>query len=49
MALTLTLTLPVATGGLQPYTLRGNTPVKPAAGKNVGPHASLPPEGALFA
>lgn len=42
----LTLTLPVAAGGLQPYTLRGNTPVKPAAGKNVGPHASLPPEGA---
>lgn len=28
----LTLTLPVAAGGLQPYTLRGNTPVKPAAG-----------------
>jgi hypothetical protein len=28
----LTLTLPVATGGLQPYTLRGTTPVKPAAG-----------------
>lgn len=28
----LTLTLPVAKGGLQPYTLRGTTPVKPAAG-----------------
>ncbi len=28
----LTLTLPVAAGGLQPYTLRGTTPVKPAAG-----------------
>jgi hypothetical protein len=28
----LTLTLPVAAGGLQPYTLQGATPVKPAAG-----------------
>ena len=28
----LTLTLPVATGGLQPYTLQGSTPVKPTAG-----------------
>lgn len=28
----LTLTLPVAAGGLQPYSLRGNTPVKPAPG-----------------
>ncbi len=28
----LTLTLPVAAGGLQPYTLRGTTPVKPASG-----------------
>jgi hypothetical protein len=28
----LTLTLPVSTGGLQPYTLRGTTPVKPASG-----------------
>ena len=28
----LTLTLPVAAGGLQPYTLRGTTPVKPVAG-----------------
>lgn len=28
----ITLTLPVATGGLQPYTLRGTTPVKPAVG-----------------
>lgn len=28
----ITLTLPVAAGGLQPYTLRGTTPVKPAAG-----------------
>lgn len=27
----LTLTLPIAAGGLQPYTLRGTTPVKPAA------------------
>lgn len=26
-----TLTLPIAAGGLQPYTLRGTTPVKPAA------------------
>jgi hypothetical protein len=43
----LTITLPVAAGGLQPYTLRGTTPVKPASGlKNVGPHASLPPGGA---
>lgn len=28
----LTLTLPVATGGLQPYTLKGSTPVRPPAG-----------------
>ncbi len=28
----LTLTLPVAAGGLQPYTLQGSTPVKPTAG-----------------
>jgi len=28
----LTLTLPVATGGLQAYTLKGSTPVKPAPG-----------------
>ncbi len=28
----LTLTLPIAAGGLQPYTLRGTTPVRPAAG-----------------
>ncbi len=28
----LTLTLPVAAGGLQPHTLRGTTPVKPTAG-----------------
>ncbi len=28
----LTLTLPTAAGKLQPYTLRGNTPVRPAAG-----------------
>ncbi|WP_096696318.1 dihydrodipicolinate synthase family protein [Polaromonas sp. AER18D-145] len=28
----LTLTLPVATGGLQPHTLQGSTPVKPTAG-----------------
>ncbi len=28
----LSLTLPVATGGLQPYTLQGRTPVKPAPG-----------------
>lgn len=28
----LTLTLPVAAGGLQPYTLQGSTPVKPGAG-----------------
>lgn len=28
----LTLTLPVAAGDLQPYTLQGNTPVKPAPG-----------------
>jgi hypothetical protein len=28
----LTLTLPVAAGGLQRYTLQGNTPVKPTAG-----------------
>ena len=28
----LTLTLPVAAGGLLPYTLRGTTPVKPVAG-----------------
>ncbi|MDO9358807.1 MAG: DUF993 family protein, partial [Polaromonas sp.] len=28
----LTLTLPVATGGLQAYTLQGSTPVKPAPG-----------------
>ena len=28
----LTLTLPVATGGLQPYKLQGSTPVKPAPG-----------------
>ncbi|WP_431095907.1 dihydrodipicolinate synthase family protein [Polaromonas aquatica] len=28
----LTITLPVAAGGLQPYTLRGTTPVKPVAG-----------------
>jgi hypothetical protein len=27
----LTLTLPIAAGGLQPYTLRGTTPVKPVA------------------
>jgi hypothetical protein len=28
----LSLTLPVATGGLQPYTLQGSTPVRPPAG-----------------
>ncbi|MES2954305.1 MAG: dihydrodipicolinate synthase family protein [Pseudomonadota bacterium] len=28
----LTLTLPIAAGSLQPYTLRGTTPVRPAAG-----------------
>jgi hypothetical protein len=28
----LTLTLPVASGGLQPYTLQGSAPVRPAAG-----------------
>ncbi|WP_457280461.1 dihydrodipicolinate synthase family protein [Polaromonas sp. P5_D5] len=28
----LTITLPVAAGGLQPYTLRGTTPIKPASG-----------------
>jgi hypothetical protein len=28
----LTLTLPAAAGGLQPYTFRGTTPVRPAAG-----------------
>ncbi|CAN7225051.1 dihydrodipicolinate synthase family protein [Polaromonas sp. LjRoot131] len=30
--MTLTLTLPQASGGLQPYTLRGTTPVRPAPG-----------------
>jgi hypothetical protein len=28
----LTITLPVAAGGLQPYKLRGTTPIKPASG-----------------
>ena len=28
----LTLTLPTATDSLQPYTLRGTTPVKPVSG-----------------